>query len=68
MFGSAVVSLYWLAGGAGLLDTLGGSLERFARQRTAGGLAILVLVVLVNVVAGLLAICLLGAPAARFGR
>ena len=31
--GHAAVSAYWALGGTGLLDTLGGSLEDWARRR-----------------------------------
>jgi hypothetical protein len=34
--GHALVSAYWAAGGTGLLDTIGGDLERLARERDAG--------------------------------
>ena len=40
--GSAMLSIYWALGGATLLDTMGGSTERWGRER--GGLAIVALV------------------------
>lgn len=34
--GHALVSAYWAAGGTALLDTIGGDIERWARERHAG--------------------------------
>jgi Protein of unknown function (DUF3995) len=65
---SAAVSLYWTLGGTRLLDTLGGSLEDLARNRSGGALALGILVVLVKAVGGLLALALVrpwGAPIGR---
>jgi hypothetical protein len=51
MAASAAISAYWAAGGTALLDTVGGSIARWARQ---GGVAVqlgMALVVLVKLVA-----------------
>jgi hypothetical protein len=55
-FASAAVSLFWLVGGTALLDTVGGDIERLARERSAGALAVLAVVVVLKVLAGLLAL------------
>jgi hypothetical protein len=55
-FASAVVSLYWTLGGTLLLDTLGGTFEGLARERSGTAIALGILVVLVKVVGGLLAL------------
>jgi len=34
--GSAAISAYWALGGTGLLDTIGGEIERWGRQRSTG--------------------------------
>lgn len=52
---SALVSLYWLAGGTAGLDGLGGGLERLARERSTGALAVLAVVVAAKLVAVALA-------------
>jgi hypothetical protein len=50
---SAAVSAYWALGGTALLDTVGGEIERWGRQRSAGVLiALWVIVVLKLVGAG----------------
>ncbi len=61
-FASAATTAYWLFGGTALLDTLGGSAERLARDRSSAALAVAVAVVVVKTVAGLLAL-LLRSPA-----
>jgi hypothetical protein len=55
-FGSAAVSLYWTLGGTVLLDTVGGTFEDLARERSPESIVLGVLVVLVKVAAGLLAL------------
>jgi Protein of unknown function (DUF3995) len=55
-FASAAVSLYWTAGGTWLLDTVGGSIEELARERSTGAVAAGVVVVLAKVAVGLLAL------------
>jgi amino acid transporter len=63
-FASAATTAYWLFGGTTLLDTLGGSVERLARDRRSAALALAVAVAVVKSVAGLLALLLLS-PARR---
>jgi Protein of unknown function (DUF3995) len=58
-FASAAVSLYWLLGGTGLLDTVGGEIEELARERSAAALAGLGATVLAKAAAGALALALL---------
>lgn len=65
---SAAVSLYWTLGGTRLLDTVGGSLEDLARERSGGALARGILVVLLKVVVGSLALALVRPWGARMGR
>jgi Protein of unknown function (DUF3995) len=65
-FASAATTAYWLFGGTALLDTLGGSVERLARDRSSAALALAVAVVVVKSVAGLLALLLLGPARPRW--
>jgi hypothetical protein len=67
-FASAAVTLYWTLGGTRLLDTVGGSLEDLARDRSGGALALGIVVVLVKAVGGLLALALVRPWGARIGR
>src|SRR4051794_6171961 len=55
---SALVSLYWTAGGTALLDTVGGAIEDLARERSPGWLALGGGTVLVKAIAGALALAL----------
>lgn len=48
----AAVSAYWGAGGTSLLDTIGGTLEREGRARSAGLLAVVWITVLLKLAAG----------------
>jgi len=64
-FGSAAVSLYWTLGGTVLLDTVGGTFEDLARERST---VLGVLVVLVKVAAGLLALAFVQPWGTRVGR
>jgi hypothetical protein len=64
-FASAAVSAYWLLGGTALLDTVGGALERLARDRSAGALALASVVVVVKLGAGAFALALLRWPSRR---
>jgi Protein of unknown function (DUF3995) len=66
-FASAAVSAYWTLGGTALLDTVGGTLERLARDRSAAALALGIIVILVKVVGGLLALALIYPWGARIG-
>jgi Protein of unknown function (DUF3995) len=67
-FSSAAVSLYWTLGGTALLDTLGGTFERLARDRSTAALALGIGVVLVKVAGVLLAFALVRPWGARIGR
>ena len=44
-FASAATTAYWLFGGIALLDTLGGSVERLARDRGSAAFALAAAVV-----------------------
>jgi Protein of unknown function (DUF3995) len=67
-FGSAAVSLYWTLGGTVLLDTVGGTFEDLARERSPASIVLGVLVVLVKVAAGLLALAFVQPWGTRVGR
>jgi hypothetical protein len=58
--GHAAVSAYWALGGTALLDTIGGSLERWGRERKPGLVAALWLIVVVKVIVALAAPVLAG--------
>lgn len=60
---SAAVTVYWVAGGTALLDTVGGSMELLARERSPAALAVAVATVLAKLTAAALAVALLGRPA-----
>jgi Protein of unknown function (DUF3995) len=57
-FAYALVSLYWAAGGHGLLSTVGGYVEHFARQGGALPVLVAVAAVVAKVAGGLLALAL----------
>jgi hypothetical protein len=57
-FASAAVSLFWLAGGTALLDTVGGEIEQLARERSTGAVLALGVVVALKLLAGWLALSL----------
>lgn len=61
---SAVVTAYWLAGGTFALDTVGGEVERLARERSASTLAGLGLTLVLMLIAAGLALAL-ARPARR---
>jgi hypothetical protein len=67
-FASAAVSLYWTLAGTRLLDTVGGTFEELALERSGGALALGILVVLLKAVGGLLALALVRPWGARIGR
>jgi hypothetical protein len=46
--GSAAISAYWAAGGTGLLDSIGGEIERWGRQRSASVVLALWLIVVLK--------------------
>jgi hypothetical protein len=58
-FASAAVSLYWTLGGTGLLDTVGGEIERLARERSAAAIAVVGATAVARLLAGALALALL---------
>lgn len=60
---SAGVSAYWGVGGTWLLDTLGGGLERLARDRDAPALFLISVVVALKIVAAVLPILLVSGRA-----
>jgi hypothetical protein len=66
-FASAAVTAYWLLGGTALLSTVGGELERFARNRSIAAVAVAVGVVVAKVVGGVLALVLTRRPSRRLG-
>ena len=57
-FAYALVSLYWAAGGQGLVSTVGGYVERFAREGGAVPVLVAVAAAVVKIVGGLLALAL----------
>jgi hypothetical protein len=58
-FASAAVSLYWTLGGTGLLDTVGGEIERLSRERSAAAIAVVGATAVAKLLAGALALALL---------
>jgi len=46
--GSAAVSAYWVLGGNGLLDTVGGEIEEWGRRRSPGVILVLWLIVVIK--------------------
>jgi len=67
-FGSAAVSLYWTLGGTVLLDTVGGTFEDLARERSPTPIVLGMFVVVVKVVGGVLALALVQPWGAHVGR
>jgi Protein of unknown function (DUF3995) len=57
-FGSAAVTAYWLLGGTLGLDTVGGEIEKQARERSAATLAVLAFTLVAKLAAGGLALAL----------
>jgi hypothetical protein len=57
-FASAAVSVYWTLGGTGLLDTVGGEIERLARERSAPAVAVIAATAVAKLLAGALALAL----------
>jgi hypothetical protein len=57
-FGYAVVSMYWAFGGSGLVSTVGGYVQPFARHGGAGATLVAAAAALAKVVGGLLALAL----------
>jgi hypothetical protein len=61
---SATISAYWAAGGSALLDTVGGTFERWGRERSAAVVGALAAIALLKVVVAMAAPILAGAVAA----
>jgi Protein of unknown function (DUF3995) len=57
-FASAAVTAFWLLGGTLGLDTVGGEIERQARERSAAALAVLAITLVAKLAAGGLALAL----------
>jgi Protein of unknown function (DUF3995) len=57
-FAAAAVSLYWTLGGTGLLDAVGGEIERLARERSAPAVAVIAATAVAKLLAGALALAL----------
>ncbi len=57
-FAYALVSLYWALGGHGLISTVGGYAEQFARSGGVGAVLVAVAVAVAKVAGGLLALAL----------
>jgi hypothetical protein len=62
---SAGTSAYWAAGGNGLLDTIGGAIERWGRERTATVVATLWVIVALKAAVALAAPVLVGLGGTR---
>jgi hypothetical protein len=67
-FASAAISLFWTLGGTFLLDTVGGAIEEFARERSATALAVGTATTLIKVGVGVLALALVQPWGVRVGR
>jgi len=61
-FASAAVTLYWTLGGTFGLDTVGGTFEELARDRSAGSISLGATVVVAKLAAAALALSLLRRP------
>ena len=57
-FASAAVTIFWTLGGTWLLDTVGGSIEKLARTRSAGALLLGGTTALAKILVGFLALAL----------
>src|ERR1700712_3902209 len=66
--GYAAISIYWGVGGTGLLDTVGGSLERAGRAGHSGVVTLLWAAVVLKVVAAMLPIMVIHRRLTAFGR
>jgi hypothetical protein len=62
---SAGVSAYWAIGGTGLLDTIGGTIERWGRERAATVVVVLWFIVVLKIVVALAAPILSGIGSGR---
>jgi hypothetical protein len=64
-FASAAVTAFWLLGGTAGLDTVGGEIERLARERSTPMVLVLGLTLLLKLAAGMLAVALMRRSVAR---
>ena len=62
---SAAMSVYWALGGTALLDTIGGEIERWGRERSAGLIATLWLITGAKLVAAVAPLVLVGVGSGR---
>ena len=62
---SAALSVYWALGGTALLDTVGGEIERWGRERSAGVVVTLWLITVAKLVAAVAPVVLVGVGAGR---
>jgi Protein of unknown function (DUF3995) len=62
---SAAMSAYWALGGTALLDTIGGEIERWGRERSAGVVATLWLITVSKLVGAVAPLVLVGVAAGR---
>ena len=62
---SAAMSAYWALGGTALLDTVGGEIERWGRERSAGVVALLWLITVAKLVGAVAPLVLVGVGARR---
>ena len=62
---SAAVSAYWALGGTALIDTVGGEIERWGRERSAGVVATLWVITLAKLVGAVAPLVLAGVGAGR---
>ena len=62
---SAAVSAYWVLGGTALLDTIGGEIERWGRQRSAGVIVALWAIVVCKLIAARLPLVVAGVGSSR---
>ena len=67
-FASAAVSLYWTLGGTLLLDTVGGTFEDLAGERSTLAIALGIAVVTLKAAGGLLALALVSPWNTRIGK
>ena len=62
---SAAVSAYWALGGTALIDTVGGEIERWGRERSASVVATLWVITLAKLVGAVAPLVLVGVGAGR---
>jgi len=62
---SAALSAYWALGGTALLDTIGGEIERWGRERSAGVIVTLCVIVVLKVMAAIAPLVFVGVGAGQ---